>query len=523
MLKIDNQLKLLKIYFLKGFVVITGGTGIGKTTQIPKIIWWFSYLFPKNIDLEVLKFSFNDITKGVILSLPRKINITAIRERILDEVGLDSINFTFMQTFYRDRISDDYNAFFNPLKSSYLFLSIHQLTLNLYLKFENRINTIIVDEVHEHNFFALFMVSFFKHFLKDNLIILMSGTIIDDKIEFKNYFGNNINYLEFSSKYNYEIVDLEVEKFDYPVLINKLYIENKILFNQSIILFQSSKKKVYIVASLLRSKLNSVIFHIEICHSEISNLRNIIKNTLNNNKITIFVTTPILESSITIPNAKIVLDDNLFIAPYFRETKEFCTTRSMMLQRKGRVGRTDMGYYIHLPFKNNIDYRNIDNEYLWVYLISSLRFNISFNELFYPPNDLNRFEKSINYLEKFNIKINNKNEIIEFYNLYTNSLYPLIEYYTIVLNKNLVFKEVELNDFCLKPTLNISSFLLEELIGLNLEMKLINKTSDYIKFQLIKEFENKNDNFVFVTKRNIHIYKFNGKYLLLHPKLVIQI
>lgn len=44
-LNIDFQLQLFEYYINKNIVFITGGTGIGKTSQIPKLLFWFDTLF----------------------------------------------------------------------------------------------------------------------------------------------------------------------------------------------------------------------------------------------------------------------------------------------------------------------------------------------------------------------------------------------------------------------------------------------------------------------------------------------
>lgn len=181
-------------------------------------------------------------------------------------------------------------------------------------------------------------------------------------------------------------------------------------------------------------------FAIEELHSKIPKdkiLEILTKIQSNNKKRTIILSTPIAESSLTIKNVEVVIDSGKFFSKIFLTGNTFFITNSMKEQRKGRVGRVQEGKYIRLYDNKKLlkDYRKIDFQYLFPYIITCLYYGINYKkDLFILPINISRFDKTLNYFQYKGIDI--EKNIKNIFNIMLRNQCNLYEYVNIYLSNN---------------------------------------------------------------------------------------
>lgn len=428
-LKWDIQTKILEVFLRRQNFVLTGGTGVGKTSQIPKLLWWFNYLFDgfsvfsSSVE-EDTRFFFNTkVTMNhTVLSLPRKVLISSNGNSIRRSIGFQEPRGSPLLLKYKDveQNENDYNP--NPMESP-LVLVVNQLALS----YASKSNSFIIDEFHEHDTYALVSISIlYKKFKNLRNIVIMTATLEDDVARIKEYF-KDIVFIDIPGETLFDITTRIIPILKYDTIITTLIQQNLFPLGTSIIIFKSSKLKVSQVAksikALIPTKYAISVFE---ASSSTEDLPSVINKIQTNKGRSIVVGTPILESSITITNAVAVIDDCKFYMVHFRTGFEETITRSMQVQRKGRVGRVRRGVYIASELIGRSKYKKIDHQYLYPFIIYSLKFNLKFSDLFMLPSDMKRFDKSISYL--FSKDIDIKKNIEKYYEIYRNNNCTLIEY-----------------------------------------------------------------------------------------------
>lgn len=429
----NTQLDILKLFLERANCVLTGSTGVGKTSQIPKLLWWFNnyldgysfYSISRKITDQPY-FNLQIDYNTTILSLPRKLLITSNAGSISKSLGFKEPNGSNIIIKFKGSENAPENNMNQNTKSP-LFISVNQLTLN-YIK---KCNSLIIDEIHEHDTYALIIISIaYKLFSGLRNILLMTATLEDDLIRIKEYF-KNIKFIHIQGDTLYNITEHIYPVLNYKDIIMKLIIEGNFKLGETLLIFQRSKNEVNKLMIKLSEELKTVEdkyqLYYDKAYSGIENLTtNVIKVIENNGKRNILIGTNILESSLTISNAKIVIDDCTFYMKYFRSGKVGTITKNMQIQRKGRVGRTQPGIYIASELIVKTKYKKIDNEYLWPYIIYGLKYNLDFKDFFILPTDMNRFKKSIDYLNRKGIEI--KKKIPQYFNIYKSKICSQIEY-----------------------------------------------------------------------------------------------
>lgn len=429
-LNISNQLKIFEYWKNKENFVLTGGTGVGKTTQVPKILWWINYLYDGFDDLDFNNFSFNInkielVKRMTVLSLARKLLITETCQNILNSLGIKNINDGPFNCIFKNVTNTNYH---NKNINSYLSPLIIAITRKTPL---HNINTIIFDEIHEHDTFGDIFITISKKLKEMGLIrniVLITATIEDDRDNINRFFNNNIEYLHIAGDTLYPIEEVD-ESHITNVLSNYR--------NINLIINKYSKIKGY--ATLIFLPTFNQILEVEKNLNETLNLelykiiklnRNIIKDEIDIIKqiesykdyFIIVLTTPISESSITIANAKTVIDSGLFYTNIFFNGLTMNITKSMMIQRKGRVGRTSSGVYVKLFKKKDINesFLKIDYNFIFPYVIIYNHFKIDFlTESYIVPTDINRITNVKKYLNRIGVNIEKFGfQIYKIFNIY---------------------------------------------------------------------------------------------------------
>lgn len=348
----ENVNDTLKIIKSNQIILITSGTGSGKTVLIPKYVL-------HNYDY-----------KGhILVSLPKQIIAQSAAEyaALTLDVNLGE------QIGYKYKGSDAKHIGNNP---NLLYATDGTIVAKLLADpLLQGIDAVIIDEAHERKVQIDFMLYLLRNVVqnrKDFKLIIMSATVNSEI--FKSYFAQyDFAQLDIGTKTNYEIKSIFVDKtiglnayVEYGMTIIKELIKKKESGKISdILFFVTSINETIDVAKKLR-----ILFPDKECieiYSGISNetQEKISKKTTENQRI--LIATNVAESSLTVDGIKYVIDSGYELLSYYdperhgKVLEKKLITQAQAKQRMGRAGRTAPGICYHLYSKD--DFENIMKKY----------------------------------------------------------------------------------------------------------------------------------------------------------------
>ena len=329
-------------------VIISGETGSGKTTQIPK----FCLASGRGID------------GRIGCTQPRRIAAVAVTNRIAEELGEKAGESVGYKIRFKDRTRHD--SFIKIMTDGILLAETHN---DPYL---NEYDTIIVDEAHERSLNIDFILGILKTLLKkrkDLKLIITSATIDTEK--FSKAF-NNAPVIEVSGRMypvevQYHSTEQEKDKNEDQTHIELTINAVDNLQKQSpfgdILVFMPTEQDIRETCEILEGKnyKGAIVLPLFARLSGFEQSR--IFSRSQGRKI--IVSTNVAETSLTIPGIKYVIDAGLARIP--RYTPRTRTTslpvspisRSSADQRKGRCGRVENGVCIRLFSEEDYNSRSI--------------------------------------------------------------------------------------------------------------------------------------------------------------------
>ena len=212
-----SQINFFNHYFHNQIIYVTGGTGAGKSTQIPKLL------------LYCLKMYDYNFTGKIICTQPRITPTVANATRISGEMGVQiekkSLNTVFKtdQYYLQYKHQQDRHTKENCNHLTLKFVTdgtlVEELNNNILMKkqirkkleknqtdadytyrFDNVYDIIVVDEAHEHNANMDLILTMARHtcFYNNSVkLVIISATMDDDEPIYRNYFkiiNDNIVY-----------------------------------------------------------------------------------------------------------------------------------------------------------------------------------------------------------------------------------------------------------------------------------------------------------------------------------------
>lgn len=431
---LENQKIIINSCIENKNILVTGSTGVGKTKVIPKLISLFNLYFSgydiKFFNLKKCIYNLNIKYKTTFIIAPKKLLIKSIANNLYKDLGFNKIEGSPVKLNYK-RYNDEFvvkstdiNKSFKKFKTP-IIVSIDVLAIR---EMDN-IKTLIVDEVHEHSKFS--DISTLIAIKKKIQLTLISATIEDELIHIKKIIPNIVHInLEGNTRFNIEniIVDKNVNVVD--------IIKKEMKPKKSIIWFLPTKKIIkdrsYLIKNLNPDlNLNVIELYSETYQDSISNNIDITNEIENSEKPILVLSTNIAESSITINNAIVVIDEGTVYVKKFYSGEVITINNQMALQRKGRVGRVSEGKYYYLG-KKHVSINKLDFDFLYTYILCNLKFNIPIESFFYKPSDISRVHKSIIYLKSKKIYLERDYENI-FY-ITQNEFCSLFEYVYAYMN-----------------------------------------------------------------------------------------
>ena len=327
-------------------LIISGETGSGKTTQIPKFC-----------------LAAGCGEKGIIgCTQPRRIAAITIAKRIAQELECNAENFDKNFVGYKIRFSD------KTIKNTKIKIMTDGILLAEAQRspFLNQYDTIIVDEAHERSLNIDFILGILKRLLykrKDLKIIISSATIDTEKFS-KAFF--NAKIIEVSGRM-FPVETKYMDLYKNPLNSDRSNedplnyveaaaeavrkIEEKTPFGD-ILIFMPTEADIHETCELIEKKN----FRNSVCLPLFARLSGD-KQSKIFSKIParkIIIATNIAETSITIPGIKYVIDTGLARISQYNPNLRISSipvtdiAKSSANQRKGRCGRVENGVCIRL-------------------------------------------------------------------------------------------------------------------------------------------------------------------------------
>lgn len=410
-----SQIGFCQHYINNRVCYMTGGTGVGKSTHVPKLYAYY---------LKAIDYKSNGIT---VCTQPRITPTIKTAKIVSEQLGLpiyseesgEYLNNYFMQLQYKGKkhTKNANHLIIKIVTDGLLFQEIKNLkplfkkekTIKDKVKFgENVYDVIIVDEAHEHNRnmdMILTLMRLYVHYNPTIRLVILSATIDNDEPIYRRYYRMINDNMKFPFDINLKINNIDRINVDrryhisppgattrYP--IKEIYHDettNIIQLTQQIIrgakgnilLFQSGQKDILNTIEELNKVIPSNWIALPF-YSELNDKRRQFIEDLDNkffklhinkdenfNEITtlydqskptytnfVLVATNIAEASITINSLYYVIDIGKRKNDYYDYEKknskilETFISESSRLQRKGRVGRIGAGE-VHYLYKEN--------------------------------------------------------------------------------------------------------------------------------------------------------------------------
>lgn len=316
-------------------VIITGETGSGKTTQIPKMC-----------------LAAGRGLRGMIgLTQPRRIAATSIAARIAAELGEPCGKAIAYKIRFEEKSSSE------PLIKVMTdgILLAETVSDPLLLAYD----TIIVDEAHERSLNIDFILGFLRTLLdkrKDLKLIITSATI--DTAKFSEAFGKapviEVSGRMYPVEVRYQPVDPVAEENGEATYVDeaiacveKLQAERRY---DDILIFMPTEQDIREACERLSKRCSGLVLPL---YARLSgSQQRLVFDKIDQQKI--IVATNIAETSLTIPGIKYVIDSGLARQLEYNPRSQTTglpvkpISRSSAEQRKGRCGRVQNGICIRL-------------------------------------------------------------------------------------------------------------------------------------------------------------------------------
>lgn len=333
---VEKKAEIIRAISENRVVVISGETGSGKTTQIPK----FCLEAGCGID------------GRIGCTQPRRIAALTVARRITEELGDENNNTVGVKIRFKDETSDD-----NFIKIMTDGMLLAEASNDPFL---NEYDTIIVDEAHERSLNIDFVMGILKTLLKKrkNLKVIITSATIDTR-KFSKAF-NDAPVIEVSGRmYPVEVrywpMDDEF-KDEEPSYVEMAVRAVERLTRESpwgdILIFMPTERDIRETCDLLEARYEKEAEILSLFARLSGAEQSKVFSPSKRRKI--IVATNVAETSITIPGIKYVVDTGLArmlqYSPRTRTTglPVAPISKSSADQRKGRCGRVQNGVCVRL-------------------------------------------------------------------------------------------------------------------------------------------------------------------------------
>jgi hypothetical protein len=411
-----SQINFFHKYLNNRIIYTTGSTGVGKSTQIPKLLLYA---------LKAIDYKNNG---SIICSQPRQAPTANNAIIISLEMGVPIEETNIINNQTKNMPTNNYNIQFKHKNKNHesmkSMLTLKIVTDGLLIKevmkpllkshtkngnilINNEYDIVIVDEAHEHNHNMDLILTYMKdaiYFNNDIKLIIVSATMDDDEPIYRRYYRDINDNKMFPL--NYDIILNNIDRINVDrrlhisppgkttrYKINDIYITDNDVISQTIkvanetscgdiLLFEPGKNEINKVLSELNSKIppNMIAIpffsdmndkvkefveqidinknKIKLSKTEIFDNINVITSGNNSYNRVLIVATNIAEASITIDGLRYIIEtgsQKINVYDYKLNSSILKLTNiseSSRLQRRGRVGRTNDGFVYYMYKKD---------------------------------------------------------------------------------------------------------------------------------------------------------------------------
>ncbi|KPA12590.1 ATP-dependent helicase HrpA [Candidatus Magnetomorum sp. HK-1] len=344
----EKKDQIIQAIYDNPVVIISGETGSGKSTQIPKMC-----------------LAAGGGIYGMIgCTQPRRIAAISIARRIAEELGEDIGQSVGYQIRFQDRTPK--NAYIKVMTDGIL------LSETLNDRYLNAYDTIIIDEAHERSLNIDFLLGFIKSLLKkrsDLKMIITSATIDTEK--FSKAFGR-APIIEVSGRLypvttTYYPKETWIDKDEdqdithVEMAVKALELQWKKRRYGDTLIFMPTEQDIIETCELIKARIPHTAQIIPLFARLPQEAQKKIFAPATTQKI--IVSTNVAETSITIPNIRYVIDSGLARIPQYLPRSRTTSlpvqpiSKSSADQRKGRCGRVTDGICIRLYSEEDYDER----------------------------------------------------------------------------------------------------------------------------------------------------------------------
>lgn len=413
-----SQIHFYHRYIHKNVMLVTGATGLGKSTQVPKLLWY---------GLRIIEHKQGKI----ICSVPR-INVcrdnagtisSQLGYPVFDKDENPTEHYYLQYEYSNGKHSIDSNTFLKLVTDGLLIQALfrdpylgkdkvkHKVIHN------NRYDIVIIDEAHEHNANMDMILTLMRNCLIQNQtvkLIIVSATIDDDEPIYRKYYrliNDNLCYPinlylkdnKLDRKYvdrrihisppnegtkhkiiekymPIEFIDKKTSKINIEMICNKVLTILHGHNSGNALLFLPSSSDIDEALIYLNEKTSNNILCLSFYSKMMDELKNKISKNVNkllyewttnkkNNNETVpkgtynralIISTNIAEASVTIEGLTVVIDTgiskvNIYNPLYDKDILETkFISNTSATQRRGRVGRIGDGYVYYLYNKEDV-------------------------------------------------------------------------------------------------------------------------------------------------------------------------
>ncbi len=327
-------------------VIISGDTGSGKSTQIPKMC------------LEAGR----GIGGKIGCTQPRRIAATTVAERIAEEMGEKVGNLVGYKVRFSDRTGP--GNYIKILTDGMLLAETQQD------RFLNEYDTIIIDEAHERSLNIDFLLGLLRILLKrrkDLHVVITSATLDTEK--FAGAFGNapviEVSGRLYPVEVEYEPVDPDREDEGDETYVDLAVqaVEHISLKRRrgDILVFMPTEQDILETCERIESRCLPDTTVLPLFARLPAARQRSVFSPLKGRKVV--VATNVAETSLTIPGIRYVIDTGLARIPRYHPSTRTTSlavapvSRSSADQRKGRCGRVGNGVCIRLYSQESYESR----------------------------------------------------------------------------------------------------------------------------------------------------------------------
>ncbi|WOC29287.1 RNA helicase NPH-II [Equine parapoxvirus] len=386
-------------------IVLTGGTGVGKTSQVPKLLLWFNFLFGGFDSLDVVG-PFEE--RPVVLSLPRVALVKAHTATFLSSLGFSGVDGSPVQPRHGGIEEAGRNASPRPFG---LVVSTHRLTLGRIRGYD----TVIVDEIHEHDQVGDIVVAVARKLRASmRCLVLMTATLEDDRARLEEFLGGPA-FVHIEGDTLFPIREVYVKNSRAPPL-SRAYTEAEVANVVDALRSHApapGKCGILFVATVAQCREYADAVErghpgllVRVVHGKVPSVADVLAEVYAADRPALLVSTPYLESSVTVRTATHVYDTGRVYVPEPFGGREMLVSRSMATQRRGRVGRVAAGTYVRFfDLRLAAPIRRVDHEFLHPYVLYARVFGLRLpNDLLVPPADLGLLRRTEEYVDGFGLR-----------------------------------------------------------------------------------------------------------------------